>query len=406
MKEQIKKYINTLSNPLLYYVHNEEYSVFKNFCLFKNNGNLYDRVIEIKDAGKILEYKIDLDKKLRIYAILLTIIVYMIFIHLLYSLAGLLFCEAIWIVLFFGARIYCSELYKNKLIYAFGQYTITEFNPPLNSAKSKQYLNNYFGKLTLVVLTLTLFTGLSLTLQSLIKFNVNKTKPNYNNAAILSEIYTKIYPKIPVIYEINAQADYIAGDFKGAAENYTKAFEMYDKNFSQKDFIRFANLLYILKKSSGSQEAIDKFNEYATKKDLNIAKQTKLLWIKSMFSIASGIPEFIESDYDDLISAINQKKDNKSKFYALSDKAYMLYLMKDYKSALNIYNDLISYALKNNKDFKNEIPRLFAERGFTRKQLHDIAGGNSDFLESKIDRYEIDKYEPKITEPVFIAQKF
>ena len=405
MKERIKKYIDILSNPLLYYVHKDKYSVFKNFCLFKNNGNMYDRAIEIKDAGEVLEYRMDLSKKLRLYTILLTVIMYLIFIHLLYSFTGLLVCEIVWIVLFFAGRIYCAELYKIKLIKAFSLYTVTDFNPPVNEEKSCLYRNNFFGKILLITIILAIFAGFAFALQGLIKYNVNKPKPNYNNAEILSNFYTKIYPKIPVIYEINAQADYISGDFKGAAENYIKAFEMYDKKFTQKDFVRFANLLYILRKSNGSQEAIDKFNEFATKKNTNTAKETKLLWIKSMFSISSGMPEFVESDYDNLLASVN-KNDNKSEFYILSDKAYMLYLMKNYKGALNIYNNLIPYALKNKKDFERDIPRLYAERGFTKKKLNDSTGGNDDFLKSKINLYEIEKYEPQISDPAFIAQKF
>ena len=405
MKGHIKKYIDILSNPLLYYVHKDEYSVFKNFCLFKNNGNMYGRAIEIKDAGGVLEYRMDLGKKLRLFTIFLTIIMYLVFIHLLYSFAGLLLCEIIWIVLLFAGRIYCSELYKLKLIKAFGQYTVTDFIPPVNEQKSSQYRNNFFGKISLIFIALAVFAGLSFVLQKLIKYNVNKSNPNYNNAEILSDIYIKIYPKIPVIYEISAQADYISGDFKGAAENYIKAFEMYNKKFTQKDFVRFANLLYILRKSSGSRDAIDKFNEFATKKNINTEKQTKLLWIKSMFSIASGMPEFVVNDYNDLLASVNPK-DKKSEFYILSDKAYMLYLMKNYRESLNIYNNLIPYALKNKKDFERDIPRLYAERGFTKKKLRDNTGGNSDFLESKIDMYEIKKYEPKISEPAFIAQKF
>ena len=405
MKERIKKYIDILSNPLLYYVHKDEYSVFKNFCLFKNNGNMYDRAIEIKNAGEVLEYRMDLGKKLRLYTVLLSVIMYLVFIHLLYSFTGLLVCEIIWIVLFFAGRIYCSELYKAKLIKTFGQYTVTDFNPPVNEGKNSLYRNNFLGKILLITIILAIFAGFAFALQVLIKYNVNKPKPDYNNAEILSDFYTKIYPKIPVIYEINAQADYISGDFKGAAENYIKAFEMYDKKFTQKDFVRFANLLYILRKSNGSQEAIDKFNEFATKKNTNTAKETKLLWIKSMFSIACGMPEFVESDYDNLLASVN-KNDNKSEFYILSDKAYMLYLMKNYKSALNIYNNLITYALKNKKDFERDIPRLYVERGFTKKKLNDSTGGNDDFLKSKINLYEIEKYEPKISEPAFIAQKF
>ena len=102
MKEYIKQYINNLTNPLLYYVHKDEYSVFKNFCLFKNNGNLYNKIIPVKDAGQVLEYRINLDKKIKLFTIFITIFLYLIFIHLLYSFKGFLICEILWIVSYFS----------------------------------------------------------------------------------------------------------------------------------------------------------------------------------------------------------------------------------------------------------------------------------------------------------------
>lgn len=406
MKEYIKQYINNLTNPLLYYVNKDECSVFKNFCLFKNNGNAYNKVIPIKEAGKVLEYRMELSKKFRRYTIFYTILLYFIFIHMLYSFVGFLLCEAIWIIMFYAGRMYCSNKYKQRLEQSFGQYLITDFNPPLSTEKNNQYQKNYFARVAFIGILLIFFTSFSFVLQGLIKYNVNKEKPNYNTGEVLSNLYTKIYPDIAVIYEIRAQEDYISGDFSGAEKNYTRALNMYDNKFREKDYTRFANLLYIIRKSSGSQNAIDIFNELATKKKTNITQQTKLLWIKSMFSISSGLPDFVENDYDDLLASIDRKKDKKSEFYILSDKAYMLYLMGKYRAALNIYNTLIPYAQKNKNIFGQDIPRLFAERGFTKKQLKDHTGGNSDFISSKIDLYEIKKYEPKISEPKFIAQKF
>ena len=61
----LQPYIKNAVNPLLYYVDNDGFSVFKNFCLFKNNGNLYNKIIPVKDAGQVLEYRINLDKKIK-----------------------------------------------------------------------------------------------------------------------------------------------------------------------------------------------------------------------------------------------------------------------------------------------------------------------------------------------------
>ncbi len=402
----LKPFINNAVNPLLYYVDNGGFSVFKNFCLFKNNGNKYNKIIPVKDAGQILEYRMKLNKKIRLFTIFITIFLYLIFIHLLYSFKGLLLCEILWIISYFSARIKCSELYKQRLLKTFGQYEVTDFEPHISLKKQKEYLKTYLWKISFIAALLCIFLSFSSVLQGLIRYNVNKPKPNYNNAEIISGIYTKIYPEIPMIYEIRAQEDYISGDFENAEKNYIKALDMYDKKFREKDYTRFANLLYIARKSSGSQNAIDLFNEYTTKKKTDIQQQIKLLWIKSMFSISSGLPDFVENDYDDLLTSVSDNKNKKYEFYIMSDKAYMLYLMRNYKGALNIYDVLIPYAKDDKDKFAQDIPRLLAERGFTKKQIKDNTGANSDFLESKIDLYEIKKYEPKINEPSFIVPKY
>ena len=124
-----------------------------------------------------------------------------------------------------------------------------------------------------------------------------------------------------------------------------------------------------------------------------------------MFSIASGITDFVETDYNDLLASLD-KNDETNEFYILNDKAYMLYLIEDYNKAIEIYNYIIPYAKDNKDKFTKDIPRLLAERGFAKKQLRDKTGANADFVESKVNLYEIEKYEPQIIEPEFILEKF
>ncbi len=406
MLNKIKQYLNNLYNPLLYYIDKNGNSIFKNLCLFKNNGNLYNKTISVKEAGHILEYRIKLGKKLKIYTFYLTIIIYFLFIHTFYNISGLLLCETLWIILYFSGRMICSYLFSNKIRTAYGQYTITDFNPNISENKKIEYRNNYLAKCSLLLIAILIFSTFGLILSGAIKYTANKKNPNYKIATKLSAIYTKIYPIKPFILEISAVNNYQNGDFINASANYIKAIKMSGRNFTEKDYEKFANLLYLVKKSEGSQNAIDTFNEYTTQKRTTIEQQAKLLWIKSMFSIANGLPEFVMNDYDDLIFSLNDKKFKKEKFYILSDKAYMLYLIGDYQSAINIYNNLINYAKENPKDYEQELKRLYAERGFTRQKLGDRIGGDSDFIDSEIDLYEIEKYEPKLIEPTFIIEKF
>ena len=49
---------------------------------------------------------------------------------------------------------------------------------------------------------------------------------------------------------------------------------------------------------------------------------------------------------------------------------------------------------------------MYAERGFTKKQLGDTLGADGDFAASGIDIYEIDKYEPSYSEQQFVVDEF
>ena len=89
----INKIINNLINPILFYADKSGNAVFRNFCCFKNTGNLYKLDLTKPEVGKILEYRFDLNKYLRRAYILITIIVYLIFIHMKLSLWSFLVCE-------------------------------------------------------------------------------------------------------------------------------------------------------------------------------------------------------------------------------------------------------------------------------------------------------------------------
>ena len=391
-----------MANPLLYYIDKNGNSVFRNFCLFKNSGNRYKVVIPVKKAGEIIEYRIELAKQLKYFNCLIILFAYLLYIHLLHGFWGLIFCENIAIILIFGARIYYSRLYEKVLFDKFGEYTVGPFEPPVTSQKQTAFNKNFSSKIFVIFLAVTLFFSFSFILKGAIRSVVNKNEPNYASANIYSVIYNTLYPASPFIYEFSALKNYSEGNFKNAVSNYIKVFELSGRKFTDKDFTRFANLLYFIKKSDGSQNAIDIFNEYATKKNTTILQQSKLLWIKSMFSIASEIPDFIEFDYDNLLSSLDKKDVNR--FYILSDKAYMMYLKNEYDEAIKIYNQLIPYATQN-QEFSKELGRLYVERGFTKRRLNDKIGANSDFVDSKIEMHEIKKYEPKLTEPSFIPYR-
>ena len=237
------------------------------------------------------------------------------------------------------------------------------------------------------------------------KFAIKSKKPNYKNIITISKIYNNLYPKNKKIYDMSAYAKYMLEDYQGAAQDYKEIFKISGKNFEKADFTRFANLLHIEKIYYGSQGAIDDFNNYATRKKTSVLNQTKLLWIKSMFSIRNNVSDMVIQDYDDLLLSLD-KKDYQNHFYITCDKAYMFYLLREYDSALELYNILIPQAQGMGEKYSKELQRLYAERGFTRHRMGDITGAQEDFVNSKFDIYEINAYEPTEARQGFIVENF
>lgn len=399
-----KNIIEKLANPLLYYADKSGNSVFRNFCLIKDNGNLYKISILKANVGKALEYRFELDKYLKLSYFLTPIILYLIFIHVKFSLFGLLFFELLWLSIISICRAACSSLYSDYLIRNFGKYKLVEFTPPVPKRKIEEYNALFRSKIILIIIVTALFFLPAVAMQYAIKLDIS-SKQKFKQAINLSNTYFAIYPKSTKIYDMRAYAKYRQRDFEGALKDYKTVLDLSGKNFTKRDFTRFANLLYLQKKVSTPTDAVDVFNEYLTKKNLSVLEASQMLWIKSLFKIENNIPEGIMQDYNDLISSLSED-DTQNQFYISSDKAYILYIMKEYATALNIYNTLIAYAEGNKKQYKKELKSLYAERGFTKKNMGDIAGGNADFISSQIEPFDLAKYEPSYESQVFVTEKF
>ena len=399
-----KKYLRILSNPLLYYVDKSGNSVFRNFCLFKQTGNLYNTKLSKENAGRTLEYRIYLDRYLKMSYFLTPVILYFIFIHVKFSLLSLLFFELLWLLIVSGVRIWCSNAYSSHLIIKFGKYELTEFTPELPPRKYEEFAALFNSKISLIIIALAIFFLPSLVLQYVIKLDVNSGK-KYSQALSLSNFYFSVYPKTESVYDMRALAKAASRDYEGSLKDYKTVLDMSGKRFKKRDYTRFENLLYLQKKVSTPTEAVDVFNEYLTKKRLSVLQTSQMLWIKSIFKVENGITEGIIEEYDEIINSLD-KKDAQNQFYLSSDKAYMLYIMKEYASAVSVYNILISFAEAHPDTYSKELSRLYAERGFARRQMSDIQGADSDFLSSKIKPWELSNYEPSYTSQVFVVEKF
>ncbi len=400
----LKKYIQILSNPLLYYSTKDGNSVFRNFSLFNQTGCRYSKIFEKPNIGKALEYRIGLENRYHLYCFLTIAVLYLLFIHIKFSIFALLFFEIVGIIIIMSIRLKLSYKYHNYLLACFGEYESIEFEPPINERKKEEYLALFRSKIILTVICIALFLLPSLLLSFGIKHSLTPKHNGYKHAIVMSNIYNFIYPKNPKIYDMRAVAHYMQRDYEAALKDYKKALDLSGKRFTKDDITRFENLLLLQKRITSSHDAVDIFNEYITKKKMSILEEAQMLWIKSIFKIENSIIDSILQDYDDLLSSLNPK-DTKNQFYISCDKAYMLYLMQMYDKAINAYNALIDYAQENEKIFSKELQSLYAERGWAKKRLGDNAGASIDFNASKIPPEKLPEYEPQYQNQQFVNEK-
>ena len=76
---------------------------------------MYETTIPKANAGKVLEYRFELDKYLKWVYFLTPVVLYLIFIHVKFSFGAVLLFELLWILIANGARILCSYLYSEFL---------------------------------------------------------------------------------------------------------------------------------------------------------------------------------------------------------------------------------------------------------------------------------------------------
>ncbi|MBD5402896.1 hypothetical protein HDR58_08895 [bacterium] len=397
----LKNIISLLGNTILFYADKEGNDVFKNYNLFENTGYLYrDLGLSKIEVGKTLEYRFDLDKYLRIAYFAVPIFLYLILVHLKPTFFNFLGFGFLWIVLIMACRFYCAKLYSDHLVKNFGKYEITRFKPPVSKKQKAQFRTNFYSKLILVVIILAIFFIPAFLLEYSMKLCLSAKKPNFNNMLKISKVYSFFYPKNESFYDMRAYAQYANRDYEASLQDYKTVLSMSGRKFSKKDYTRFANLLYLEKKLNSPEIAVEVFNDYVTRKKMSVLQESQMVWVKSIFSVENNMPEMIIQDYNDLLASLN-KKDTRNQFYITCDKAYVLYLMREYELAIDMYNLAIAYAEANAKQFGNDLKALYVERGYAKKQSGDELGAEADFVASGIDFMEIDKYEPH-----YAAQEF
>lgn len=400
-----KNLIETLSNPLLYYTDKSGNAVFRNFCFTKKTGNLYTTTFSKQNVGKALEFRFDLNRRMKWVTFLTPIILYFIFIHLNFSIFKLLFFEMIWLGIVLGTRIYFSSLYSQYLIRNFGKYELCEFTPPVPKHKIAEYVSVFKSNIIILLIALGLYFLPAILLQVTIKTTLSPKHLHCKSALILSNIYTTFYPRSEHIYDMRAFSKFMEKDYEGALEDYKTSIALSGHKFTKKDCTRFANILLLQKKIGTTREALELFDTYLKKKKLSVLQQSQMLWIKSIFKIENNITQDIIQDYETLIASLDEK-DIKNQFYISSDLAYILYLMQEYTLAINNYDSLILFAGENKDMFSPELKAIYAERGWAKRNTGDEAGANQDFMISGIAYDELKNYEPSYETQKFVVDHF
>ena len=400
----LKKIIYKLSNPLLFYTDRSGNSIFKNYNIFNDDGCLYKTKYSMPEAGKVLEYRFELSKYSLYARIFFSILIYIIFINLRLSVFSVIFFIIMISALFIGTHIACVKYYDKHLLKTFGPYKVIDFKPYMPPEKREEYTGYLKTKIIIVIVAFLIYLVPAFLMYGFIKLNVKSENPHFKAISKISDFYLKLYPKTPSVYDIGAYAKYATEDYEGAIKNYKKIFKMTGRRFDQKDLSRFANILFLGKRLSSAQEAVDQFNEYSTKKKASIFEQSQL-WIKSMFSVKNDLVNVVEQDYDDLLASIPED-DFKNKFYISCDKAYMLYLIGKYDDAVKLYDELIQSALQNGGINRTDLNNLYAERGFAKAHKGDGKGAKEDFESSGYDDEMLQNHEPQEVGQGFVVDKF
>lgn len=399
----LKNFVYYICYPLIFGRDENENFLFKSFSFLNNTAYLYDRILDKDQIKEVLDYRCALARKYNLISFISLILFYFLFLAYDFNLLIL----GLFIIAYFGIKLilsnYFTEIYARRVKAQFGAYKLTTFEPKLSSEKQSFFFEEMLKKAGVTLLILITYVAGAFALCHSIKNQI--ANKHFSFAMRACDFYSTIYPKTKQFYNLRAIVKYTQKDYKGSLEDYKKVFDKSSGRFTKQDYVKFSNLLLLERNLTNAQNALYVFDEYLTKKHLSVTDKAKMLWIKSMFSLNAGISEYVLSDYDNLLESL-KKNDMENRFYILSDKAYMLYLMGQYNDSLYLYDMLIKWAQSKSPNFDNDLQRLYVERGYNRLKLNDKFNADKDFLDSQLTEGEIADREPVATEGKFVIEDF
>jgi len=250
-----------------------------------------------------------------------------------------------------------SLLFEFYLKKRYGAFERAHF-PTTNVIETQSYKDFKFEILKIFVL-LTIIGGIYFWVGSPYETTMNLiNRGKYSDAVKMATIWSKILPVDAQWYSLRGYARFYDGDYKGAIEDYDKAYQLKDNEYK---CMSFDNKIYIKYILNDYESAIDDFDQ-EIKKTKNEGEKNSLLW----------------------------------------DKAQFLYNVGEYKNALNIYNELI----KKSEDDRVYLVenRLYYERAQVYKSLGMDKESQAD--EQKAQELDLDiEYQTSIPEPTLILEE-
>ena len=246
------------------------------------------------------------------------------------------------------------EIYLKK---QYGKFERTHF-PTTNVIETQSY-NDFKLEILKIFILLIVIGGVYLWIGSPYETTMNLiNKGKYSDAVKMTTIWSKILPVDAQWFALRGYARFYDGDYKGAIEDYDKAYKLKNNEYKCMSFDNKIYIKYIL-------------NDY-------------------------------ESAIDDFDNEIEKTKDEGEKNSLLWDKAQFLFNIEEYNNALNIYNDLI----KKSEDDRIYLVenRLYYERAQVYKSLGKEKEAQAD--EQKAQELDLDiEYQTSIPEPTLILEE-
>lgn len=261
------------------------------------------------------------------------------------------------LVLPFVILLFISLLFEFYLNKKYGSFERTHF-PVTNIIETQSY-RDFKLEILKIFLLLMVIGGIYLWIGSPYETTLNLiNKGKYSDAVKMTTLWSKILPVDAQWYSLRGYAKFYDGDYKGAIEDYDKAYILKNNEYKSMSFDNKIYIKYIL-------------NDY-------------------------------ESAIDDFDNEIKKTKDDGERDSLLWDKAQFLYNIGEYKNALKIYDELIK---------KSEDDRVYLVENrlyYERAQVYRSLGREKEALSDEQKAQELDldiEYQTSIPEPVLILEE-